>query len=265
MEEAPHLAAAMGTPLFTTDLYLPTYRPVCLDRWKIVHVPFVLDRGYYSGISAISGMAALLRRTADEPPVWANWMSLSPKEIESQELACRYARGHTVVMGLGLGWVAVNTALRSTVQHVTVVERDPEVIALLDLSGALEGLAPEVREKLDIVQADALEWRPDDHVDFLHADIWRDLAEPQVLDDVRLMQANVRADTIYYWGQELTIYAEAKKLLGTDEGREVDGQLIERCVSESIGLPLLIPPDLDYAAMVRAVIQQRRERGVAVP
>ncbi|OQB96252.1 MAG: hypothetical protein BWX86_00876 [Verrucomicrobia bacterium ADurb.Bin122] len=39
-------------------------------------------------------------------------MSLSVHEIESQELGCRHAFGTTVVMGLGMGWIALNAALR---------------------------------------------------------------------------------------------------------------------------------------------------------
>ncbi|WP_049818875.1 O-methyltransferase [Geotalea uraniireducens] len=115
-------------------------------------------------------------------------MSLSPHEIESQELGCRYAHGHTVVMGLGMGWVAINMALSPAVSKVTVIERDPEVIELFGLSRALHGLAAEIAGKIRIIRADALEWQPDEAVDFLYADIWRCLEEPQTLDDVRCMQ-----------------------------------------------------------------------------
>ena len=82
----------------------------------------------------------------------------------------------------------------------------------------------------------------------------------QTLDEVRRMQANVRADTIYYWGQELTIHTETEKLREQcDEAAETE-QLIRRCVTETIALPLLIPENIDYAAMIEKVVRQRRAR-----
>lgn len=118
------MAAALGLPLFTTDLHMPSYTAGTVGRWRLNRSGFLIDCGYYSGRWAVSGMPVLLRDTNGDGRSWDTWMSLSPHEIESQELGCRYAHGHTVVMGLGMGWVAVNMVLNPQVDRVTIVERD---------------------------------------------------------------------------------------------------------------------------------------------
>jgi hypothetical protein len=189
-------------------------------------------------------------------------MSLSPHEIESQEIGCRHVSGCTVIMGLGMGWIAINAALNPVVDQVIVIERDPEVIDLFKYSGAVDKLPQAILDKLEIIEADALEWRPSRPVDFLYADIWLRLAEPQTLDDVRRMQENVGADTIYFWGQELSIYSGASQWIGAGE-RLSDG-LIRRCIEEVIVLPLFVPPHVDYAALIDRVAQNRRARNLQV-
>ncbi len=256
------LAAALGVPLFTTDLHIPSYTVGTVGRWRLTSSGFSIDCGYYSGRWAVSGMPVLLRDAHGDGQTWETWMSLSPHEIESQELGCRYAHGHTAVMGLGMGWVAVNMALNPKVERVTVIERDPEVIELFQRSRALNGLPSHAVAKVRIVLADALEWRPDEKVDFLYADIWQSLEEPRTLEDVRRMQANVRAEKIYFWGQELVISACAE-MRGKDWADGPDA--LRRCVAEIIHLPLLFPDDMDYPRMITSAARLRRERWPAKP
>lgn len=116
------LAQALGVTLFQMPWHQPAYLVGQIGPWRIVHGGVGLDRGYYSGTCLSVGSPALLRRNAAGG--WDTWMSMSPYEVESQELACRYAYGHTVVMGLGMGWVAANIALNPAVTKVTVVERE---------------------------------------------------------------------------------------------------------------------------------------------
>jgi len=192
-------------------------------------------------------------------------MSLSPHEIESQELGCRYAHGHTVVMGLGMGWAAINVALNPAVTLVTVIERDPDMIALFKGSPCLNNLPEYVFRKILIIQGNALEWVPDQPVDFLYANIWRELAEPQILSDVRRMQANVQAGTIYFWGQELVIHALVEKTCTPATDTASRSQQVAQCVRERIALPLLLPASLDYPDLIAQVVRRPVERGFPVP
>jgi predicted membrane-bound spermidine synthase len=59
-------------------------------------------------------------------------MSLSPVEVESLAPHVPHMRGHVVIAGLGMGLALYNALRRPAVWRVTVVERDPEVIALFD-------------------------------------------------------------------------------------------------------------------------------------
>jgi hypothetical protein len=253
------IAADLGVPLFSTDLSIPAYKERQIGRWRVSRLAFGLDHGYHTGLWAVRDMPVLLRGGGPSS-AWETWMALSPHEVESQEPGCRHAFGHTVIMGLGMGWVAVNVALNPAVNRVTVIEHDPEVIDLFRHSGALDDLADAVVRKMDIIEADALEWSPGRPVDFLYADIWRNLAEADTLDQVRRMAGNVGARRIYYWGQELAIYSEGKRLLAP--GERLSDTQIRGCIEEEIALPLLIPPDVDYAAMIERVVENRRARNL---
>lgn len=261
--QAEQLAAAVGVSLFSSDLYMPRYLDGRVGRWKLTRTGFCLDHGYHSGLWGVQGMPVLMRDNSGTGERWETWMSLSPHEIESQELGCRHAFGHSVVMGLGMGWVAVNIALNPAVGKVTVIERDPEVIELFRLSGALDGLAADITAKIRIIRTDALAWQPDEPVDFLYADIWRCLEEPQTLDDIRTMQANVQADCIYFWGQELTIHALAAKEHESCSHGEWQ-EAIRQCVVNTIALPLLLPEGFDYPGRIEAIAHLRGARGAGL-
>jgi len=271
MNDPATLAAALGVRLWTTETFIPAYRASQSGRWRInPGGALVHDHGYHSGPCLLAMLPSLSRKSesagdADDGP-WETWMSITPLEVESQELGYRHAFGHTVVMGLGMGWIAANCVLNPRVTRVTVVERDPEVIRLIEASGAFESLPDAARRKLAIVAGDALEWRPgtDDPVDFLCADIWLQLAEPGALADVRRMQAHVRARQIYYWGQEIAIHAALARQAGAAADLAPADADIDRAVNDLIGLPLLVPRDRDYAGLVRAVIHHRRQRHLPV-
>lgn len=271
MNDPAALAAALGLRLWTTEAFIPAYRVGESGRWRLnPGGALVHDYGYHSGPCLLAMLPSLSRKAGsagdDEDGPWETWMSITPLEVESQELGYRHAFGHTVVMGLGMGWIAANCALSPRVTRVTVVERDAEVIRLIEDSGALDALPETARRKLSIVAADALDWRPDaeDPVDFLYADIWLQLAEPGALADVRRMQAHVRARQVYYWGQEIAIHAAMARQAGAAASHAPVAADLHRAIDEIIGLPLLVPGDGDYAGLVQAVIHHRRQRHLPV-
>ena len=73
-----------------------------------------------------------------------------------------------MIAGLGKDLAAYNALLRPAVRRVTVVERDPEVIALFD---AIRGADWPFPNRAAIEQSDALMWRSPEPVDYLYADI----------------------------------------------------------------------------------------------
>ncbi|HYE01116.1 MAG TPA: hypothetical protein VEH84_17155 [Alphaproteobacteria bacterium] len=223
--------------LFETDLFRPAYRPAQGERWRMSVVPMGICRGYWSEARLIENMAVLTRREADGE---RSWMSMTPVEIESQEIGCRHAVGHVVVMGLGMGWAAANAALRPAVDSVTVVERDPEVIALIREQGVFAQLPPEAAGKVAVVEGDALAYVPERPVDTLLADIWLPLNGDERVEEVRRMLANTGARRVYFWGQEMVI---ARRLRSA--GLPTTAANVGRIVAE-LDLPLIGPEDWDY-------------------
>ena len=258
--ESEKLAQALGIPLFRTSLFMPRYPDGQWGEWRISHTGTGIVPGYYTPQWLVSGAPVLARRRPQLPDAWDTWMSLTPHEIESQEPACRYARGHTAVMGMGLGWISLNVALNPAVTRVTVVERDPQMLAFFQTLGVLTQVAPEIQSKIHLVEADALMWVPDEPVDFLYADIWRDLGEANALADVRAMQRQVQAQTVYYWGQELRLYLEYRRRFGAQA--PLERPRLEACAAADLGLPLLLPWDLDYPELIQKAVENRWSRGL---
>src|SRR5205085_6821662 len=114
---------------FETKLWLPRFREGEFGGWSLRILPMSAARGYWGGLYRIDGALML---TGPFEETGAAWMSIVPMEIESQEIGIAAAHGHTVVLGLGMGWCAANVALNPAVERVTVVERDPDVLALVD-------------------------------------------------------------------------------------------------------------------------------------
>jgi hypothetical protein len=205
-------------------------------------------RGYWGEVYRVAGTVIL---TGPSREGVQSWMSMLPSEIESQEIGLAAAHGHTVVLGLGMGWLVANLALKPAVDQVTVVERDPDVIALIEAAEVFAALPGPARAKIRIVEADALAWRPDRPVDSLQADIWRRLLEDGKLADVRRMQANIEARSIYFWGQEMEIWRFACRRAG-GLAAGLDWPAIRAITTEDIALPLIVPDWPDYPAKIVA-------------
>jgi len=230
-------------PFFQTDLFVPTYRPMRQGRWDLRIVPLNLTPGYWSAPSLVRDMAVLIR---DE----ATWMSMTPMELESQEIGVRLARGHVLIYGLGMGWSAAVSALNDAVTAVTVVEADPDVLALHRDLDIFAQLPPAARAKIRLVEGDAYLYRPDRPVDLLMPDIWLPLMNDGRIEEVRRMQANVAANAIYFWGQEMEIARHA-----VAAGRALDSLGIAETIAD-FGLPLIGPALPDYPEKLQAAVRQ---------
>ncbi|SFU46815.1 hypothetical protein SAMN02799631_00780 [Methylobacterium sp. 174MFSha1.1] len=228
---------------FETDLFIPRYDPIRKGAWEIRHADLVFCPGYWSGVRLVSGMAALLRDGQ-------SWMSMTPRELESQEIGIRLARGAVAIVGLGMGWAAAATAMREAVTAVTVVEQDEDVLAIhreLDIFAQLPAAA---RAKIRVVQGDAFRWRPDGPVDLLMPDIWLPFVSDGRVEEVRRMQDNVRAGAVYFWGQELEIARHA-----VAAGRALDAAGIAATIAD-FDLPLIGPACPGYPEKLAAAARQ---------
>lgn len=64
-------------------------------------------------------------------PTARMWMSHTPNEVVTLLPLARQARGRTVVVGLGLGWLLHDVSWRPAVREVVLVERDAELVEWL--------------------------------------------------------------------------------------------------------------------------------------
>ena len=230
-------------PLMTPDPLRGFYTQIQSGSWLLRRIPAIVCRGYWTGLQLVEGLVVLLQDDR-------TWMSLTPMEIESQQIGVDYARGHVVILGMGMGWSAAMSALSPEVDRVTIVEIDDYVLSMhreLDLFARLPDSAG---EKVEIVQADALEWKPDNHVDLLMPDIWLDLVSWDRPGEVREMQANIGADRVYFWGQELELARNA-----IAAGRDIDDAGLA-ATAEDFGLPLVGLDSTDYAARTKVAARE---------
>lgn len=96
-------------------------------------------------------------------------MSDTPAERKDHVEPVIHGQGHCLVLGLGIGMVTRALLEKPEVERVTVVERSDEVLDLV-ASTYLEKYG----DRLEIVQADALEWKPQSGTRFgvVWCDIW---------------------------------------------------------------------------------------------
>jgi hypothetical protein len=228
---------------YSGALFIPLYRPAQVGIWEVRVMGMGHLPGYWSGPAFVQDMPILLRGL--DP-----WMSISALEIESQEIGIRLARGHVLIFGLGMGWAAAAAAANPAVALVTVVERDKDVIALHHALDPFAQLPDPARAKLRLIHGDAFAYAPDRPVDLLMPDIWRPIVSDGRLDEVRLMQDNVGAARVYFWGQELEIARHA-----VAAGRALDDAGISATVAET-GLPLIGADFPDYAQTSEAAARR---------
>lgn len=97
-------------------------------------------------------------------------MSDTLMELESNwEVVCR-ASGRVLIAGLGLGVILVPILAKADVSHVTIVESEADVIALV----APAFKASVESDRLEIVHADIYSWLPQRgaRYDTIYFDIW---------------------------------------------------------------------------------------------
>lgn len=131
------------------------------------------------------------------------WVSVCPSEIVSMRPQIAAAHGRVLVLGLGLGYYAYLASLSESVEHVTVIELQSEIVQLFS-----ENILPQMRtrDKIDIVTADAIEYLASlrgDEYDFCFADIWEGLADGAPLyKKIKEQEARLGRIEFTYWIEE---------------------------------------------------------------
>ncbi len=210
------------------ELEVPEYSEATKSDWKLEKKNFPMIRGYFKGLQAPKHDNWVLTKGGQF------WMSLTPMETESQAPHAAAATGHTVIMGFGMGMLTYNVLKNPAVTKVTVIEIDPEVVELIKEVSDMDNW-PGI-EKMTMVYADALEWKPSEPVDVVLADIWENLGEESLRPDLVKIYENTKPTVIAGWGMELD-YISWMNDNGYSEGDETTDTYYE--YAEDIGLPLI--------------------------
>ena len=100
------------------------------------------------------------------------WMSLNPNEINTMEPHIAKAKGNILVLGLGLGYFPFMCSLKDEVKHITIIEKDKEIIHLFN--EYLLNRFP-YKDKITIIESDAVNYIKSNHnYDYIFADLWHD-------------------------------------------------------------------------------------------
>ncbi len=182
-------------PLPWPDLKIPPYRPMTVGPWTVRKYTRYTQAGYFREWPQGEGEVYVLLKNEEA------WMSTTHDEVESNANHVAAARGHTMVMGAGMGVILYNLLPKPQVTRLTVVEMDPTVVELLKQSTDIERWPG--AEKLVIEIADALKYRPSLPVDYMYVDIWIAPADPRALAHTQQMQRNVQAQRVSWWTQEI--------------------------------------------------------------
>lgn len=232
---------------------VPSYRDAAAGEWRVACYGPGPVEGYVSGLVMEPRRHVLHQgRTA--------WMSTSLMEQESHAFHIHQARGVVVVAGLGMGLYAYAASLKSEVERIVVVERSPEVIAIV--RDATSSASWPGREKVAILQTDALGPELPARVSaatggqrpsYFYADIWPACGAPEAPAETAHMVRALRPRAAGWWGQELSF-----GLWCRDRGWEPSEASLREYAGQT-GVP--IPVTAGYAGFCHDVIVARLPRG----
>lgn len=104
------------------------------------------------------------------------WMTITPNEINTMKKPISLAKGRVLCLGLGLGYFAYMCSLKSEVEEIVVIERNPVLIELFK-----EFILSQFsfKEKVKVIEGDAFDYlkNPSSLFDFVFADLWHDCGD----------------------------------------------------------------------------------------
>lgn len=128
------------------------------------------------------------------------WMTVTPNEINTMEEPIKRAKGKVLALGLGLGYFAYSCAIKSEVEKVTVIEKNPDVISIFN-----KHILPFFKnaDKLEIINADAFDFMQSPtktDFDFVFCDLWHDVSDgaPMLLK-LKDYEKNFEKADFSYW------------------------------------------------------------------
>lgn len=138
-------------------------------------------------------------------------MSDTPHEQSSNWDLLREAHGDVLIAGLGLGLVVLPLLNKERVQSVTVVEKSPGVIKLVE--EPIRNAAGDRGEAFQVIEADIFEWKPPRGSRFhaIYFDIWPNITRSNLKDMHKLHAKFRRRKASRYSWMSSWLYEELKE------------------------------------------------------
>lgn len=133
------------------------------------------------------------------------WMSITPNEIYTMQNPIKDASGKVLTLGCGMGYFAYMAALKDNVEHVTIIEKQSEVIELFN-----EFILPQFscKDKITVIQADAFDYMEalaDGEYDFCFVDIWKGNTDTVPYLKMKKLCSRFKKTALSYWIEDALI------------------------------------------------------------
>lgn len=133
---------------------------------------------------------------------WRLWMSYTPFEIASQRPGLKLAKGHTIIAGLGMGWLLTRVAQKKSVKKVTLVEINPVLVDWI-LPRVRAQLTDAENAKITVVIADAKQAVMGMVADVALWDIWEGMGDVDARDEQQTNEMCFGIKRTWFWGAHI--------------------------------------------------------------
>lgn len=185
------------------------FKPIKINNWDIKYSNyepyelFVRDDFKYN-CDKVLPQLGFFTSNFRFPAIYENdilWMSVTPNEINTMKEPIDNAFGKVLTFGLGLGYYSYMVSLKNSVESVTIVEKDQNVINLFN-----KHILPlfKTKAKINIINMDAYDFlekvMDDGDYDFVFVDIYHDAKEGlEVYKKISTYEKKFKNTTFSYW------------------------------------------------------------------
>ena len=139
------------------------------------------------------------------------WMSIIPNEIETMKDDIDKVKGNVLVYGLGLGYFTYMISNKKDVNHITVIEKDGNIITLFK-----NVILPqfENKDKITIVNDDAFHYEKSnkENYDYAYVDLYHG-GDDGCEIYTKFKQLELRSDNYLYWLEKTLINVIRRNLI----------------------------------------------------
>lgn len=225
----------LSPAVYRNDAYVRTVRfgELTVGKWRFTHGEYRAFEPFVCGHPILTPDFREIPRIGyfDEtfrfPSVTeggVEWMTVTPNEVETMREPIAAASGNVLTYGLGLGYFAFHAAEKDSVESVTVVERDADLIGLFR-----EQILPQFphKEKLRLIAADAFDFTEQQLAagayTFAFVDLWHDQSDGLPLY-LRMKQLELRfPETAFSYWIEPTLLSSLRHMVLDRIFDETDG------------------------------------------